>query len=104
MPTYADGKTQVELHGKAVAWRKTCSQCQAYPLVLISQWLYQAIVYLLANLAENVAIQKVFGSGFSIDHTDSTIAPKRRFASTLVNRLLTDIWFARQKSLKCQQK
>jgi len=84
-----DGKTQVELHGKAVRDAKPAHSAQAYPLVLISHG-YPGNRYLLANLAENVA-----SKGFvvvSIDHTDSTYRSKAAFASTLVNRPVDQIF------------
>jgi predicted dienelactone hydrolase len=87
-----DGKTQVELHGKAVRDAKPQSQ-QAFPLVLISHG-YPGNRFLLAHLAENIA-----SKGYvvvSIDHTDSTYRTKAAFSSTLVNRPVDQLFVLSQ--------
>jgi predicted dienelactone hydrolase len=78
-----DGKTQVELQGKAVRDAKPEKSEQKFPLVIISHG-YPGNRYLLSPLAENIA-----SKGYvvvSIDHTDSTYRTKAAFSSTLVNR------------------
>ncbi|MFQ3236540.1 MAG: putative dienelactone hydrolase [Paraglaciecola sp.] len=78
-----DGKTEVDLLGKAVRDATPKTGKQAFPLVLISHG-YPGNRFLLAHLAENIA-----SKGYvvvSIDHTDSTYRSKAAFSSTLVNR------------------
>ncbi|WP_415230507.1 alpha/beta hydrolase family protein [Psychromonas sp.] len=87
-----DGKTQVELHGKAVRDAKPQAK-QAFPLVLISHG-YPGNRFLLAHLAENIA-----SKGYvvvSIDHTDSTYRTKAAFSSTLVNRPVDQLFVLSQ--------
>ncbi|MFT4941978.1 MAG: putative dienelactone hydrolase [Paraglaciecola sp.] len=88
-----DGKTQVELHGKAVRDAKPQASKQAFPLVLISHG-YPGNRFLLAHLAENIA-----SKGYvvvSIDHTDSTYRTKAAFSSTLVNRPVDQLFVLSQ--------
>lgn len=88
-----DGKTEVELHGKAVRDAKPEVSKQAFPLVLISHG-YPGNRFLLAHLAENIA-----SKGYvvvSIDHTDSTYRTKAAFSSTLVNRPVDQLFVLSQ--------
>ena len=76
-----DGKTQVNLTGKAK--RDAAPDEGKFPLVLISHG-YPGNRFLLSHLAENVA-----SKGYvvvSIDHSESTYRNKAAFGSTLVNR------------------
>ncbi|KZL06690.1 Alpha/beta hydrolase family protein [Pseudovibrio axinellae] len=82
-----DGKTQVELEGKA--HRDAVPAGGAYPLVLISHG-YPGNRYLLAHLAENLASMGYVVA--SIDHKDSTYRDKAAFGSTLVNRSLDQVF------------
>ena len=78
-----DGKTEVDLHGKAIRDAKPITNQNAFPLVLISHG-YPGNRFLLSHLAENIA-----SKGYvvvSIDHTDSTYRTQAAFTSTLVNR------------------
>ena len=76
-----DGKTEVELQGKAV--RDAAPAKGKYPLVLISHG-YPGNRFLLSHLAENIASKGYVVA--SIDHTDSTYRTQAAFGSTLVNR------------------
>jgi predicted dienelactone hydrolase len=94
-----DGKTEVELHGKAVRDALPEETQQALPLVLISHG-YPGNRYLLSPLAENIA-----SKGYvvvSIDHTDSTYRSKAAFSSTLVNRPVDQLFVLDQISLMAQ--
>ena len=76
-----DGKTQVNLTGKAK--RDAAPDDGKFPLVLISHG-YPGNRFLLSHLAENIA-----SKGYvvvSIDHSESTYRNKAAFGSTLVNR------------------
>ncbi|NSX54044.1 alpha/beta hydrolase family protein [Parasulfitobacter algicola] len=82
-----DGKTQVELQGKA--HRNAVKSDGTFPLIIISHG-YPGNRFLLSHLAENIA-----SKGYvvvSIDHTDSTYRTKAAFGSTLVNRSLDQIF------------
>lgn len=94
-----DGKTQVELHGKAVRDALPDESGQALPLVLISHG-YPGNRYLLSPLAENIA-----SKGYvvvSIDHTDSTYRSKAAFSSTLVNRPVDQLFVLDQIGVLAQ--
>ncbi|WP_133471849.1 alpha/beta hydrolase family protein [Paraglaciecola marina] len=96
-----DGKTQVELTGKAIRDAKPASTQSAYPLVLISHG-YPGNRYLLSHLAENIA-----SKGYvvvSIDHTDSTYRTQAAFASTLVNRPVDQLFVLSQVDEMSQDK
>mgnify|MGYP000707649675 CR=1 FL=1 len=78
-----DGKTEVELQGRAV--RDAAPAKDKFPLVLVSHG-YPGNRFLMAHLGENLA-----SKGYvtvSIDHTDSTYADQNAFGSTLLNRPL----------------
>ena len=88
-----DGKTEVDLNGKAVRDAKPKMTDNAFPLVLISHG-YPGNRFLLAHLAENIA-----SKGYvvvSIDHTDSTYRTKAAFSSTLVNRPVDQLFVLSQ--------
>lgn len=88
-----DGKTEVDLQGKAVRDAKPEMTDSAFPLVLISHG-YPGNRFLLAHLAENIA-----SKGYvvvSIDHTDSTYRTKAAFSSTLVNRPVDQLFVLSQ--------
>ncbi|MEM7299894.1 MAG: dienelactone hydrolase [Pseudomonadota bacterium] len=76
-----DGKTEVDLVGKAV--RDADADGSNHPLVLISHG-YPGNRFLLSHLAENIASKGYVVA--SIDHTDSTYRTRAAFGSTLVNR------------------
>lgn len=80
-----DGKTQVELHGKAVRDASPLTTAGSFPLVLISHG-YPGNRFLMSHLGENLATKGYVA--VSIDHTDSTYRDKAAFGSTLVNRRL----------------
>ncbi|MFT5542294.1 MAG: putative dienelactone hydrolase [Glaciecola sp.] len=91
-----DGKTKVELHGKAVREAIPLKNTNKYPLVLISHG-YPGNRFLLAHLAENIA-----SKGYvvvSIDHTDSTYRTYAAFASTLINRPLDQLFTLNQVAM-----
>ncbi len=78
-----DGKTEVELQGKAKRDAAPATGETAFPLVLISHG-YPGNRFLLSHLAENLASKGYVVA--SIDHTDSTYRTQAAFGSTLVNR------------------
>ncbi|WP_282607290.1 dienelactone hydrolase [Pelagibius sp. Alg239-R121] len=78
-----DGKTQVELQGKAVRDAPPLTTGGSWPLVLISHG-YPGNRFLMSHLGENLATKGYVT--VSIDHTDSTYRDKAAFGSTLVNR------------------
>lgn len=80
-----DGKTQVELHGKAIRDALPLTTAGSFPLVLISHG-YPGNRFLMSHLGENLATKGYVA--VSIDHTDSTYNDKAAFGSTLVNRRL----------------
>jgi len=84
-----DGKTLVDLYGKAVRDALPRTGEAPYPLVIISHG-YPGNRFLLSHLAENLASKGYFVA--SIDHTDSTYSDQGAFGSTLLNRPL-DILF-----------
>jgi predicted dienelactone hydrolase len=91
-----DGKTQVQLQGKAVRDAKPEQSPHKFPLVIISHG-YPGNRYLLSPLAENIA-----SKGYvvvSIDHTDSTYRTKAAFTSTLVNRPVDQLFVLEQVDL-----
>ncbi len=79
-----DGKTEVDIHGKAVRDAEPAAG-NALPLVIISHG-YPGNRFLLSHLAENIASKGYVVA--SIDHLDSTYRTKAAFGSTLVNRSL----------------
>ncbi len=82
-----DGKTEVEIFGKAV--RDAEPDGVDFPLVIISHG-YPGNRYLLSHLAENIASKGYVVA--SIDHLDSTYRTKAAFGSTLVNRSLDQVF------------
>ena len=78
-----DGKTEVDLEGKAV--RDAAPADGSFPLVIISHG-YPGNRFLLSHLAENLASKGYVVA--SIDHLDSTYRTQAAFGSTLVNRSL----------------
>ncbi|MGI9354005.1 MAG: alpha/beta hydrolase family protein, partial [Rhizobiaceae bacterium] len=78
-----DGKTEVELQGKAKRDAVPSDEGKPFPLVLISHG-YPGNRFLLSHLGENLASKGYVVA--SIDHTDSTYRTKAAFGSTLVNR------------------
>lgn len=82
-----DGKTEVEISGKAV--RDAEPDGADFPLVIISHG-YPGNRYLLSHLAENIASKGYVVA--SIDHLDSTYRTKAAFGSTLVNRSLDQVF------------
>jgi len=96
-----DGKTMVELHGRAVRDATPIQSEQKFPLVLISHG-YSGNRFLLSPLAENIA-----SKGYvvvAIDHTDSTYRSYAAFSSTLVNRPLDQLFTLDQIDLLSDQK
>jgi len=96
-----DGKTEVDLHGKAIRDAKPIANQSAFPLVLISHG-YPGNRFLLSHLAENIA-----SKGYvvvSIDHTDSTYRTQGAFASTLVNRPSDQLFVLSQVERLAQDK
>jgi predicted dienelactone hydrolase len=91
-----DGKTEVNIIGKAIRNAKPIVNNKKYPLVLISHG-YPGNRFLLSHLAENIA-----SKGYvvvSIDHTDSTYRTQAAFGSTLVNRPLDQLFTLDQIAL-----
>lgn len=88
-----DGKTQIQLLGKAVRDAKPLESDQKFPLVLISHG-YPGNRFLMAHLAENIASKGYVVA--SIDHTDSTYRSLGAFGSTLVNRPLDQLFTLNQ--------
>ncbi|MEM8750422.1 MAG: dienelactone hydrolase [Pseudomonadota bacterium] len=84
-----DGKTEVELIGKAVRDAEPAADAENLPLVIISHG-YPGNRFLLSHLAENLASKGYVVA--SIDHTDSTYRTRAAFGSTLVNRSLDQIF------------
>ncbi len=84
-----DGKTLVDLFGRAVRSADTSVEGSPWPLVIVSHG-YPGNRYLLSHLAENLASKGYVVA--SIDHTDSTYNDQGAFGSTLLNRPL-DILF-----------
>jgi len=78
-----DGKTEIDLHGKAV--RDATPADGTYPLIIVSHG-YPGNRFLMSHLAENLASKGYVVA--SIDHRDSTYRDKSAFGSTLVNRSL----------------
>jgi len=78
-----DGKTEVDLHGKAV--RDATPADGTYPLILVSHG-FPGNRFLMSHLAENLASKGYVVA--AIDHRDSTYRDKAAFGSTLVNRSL----------------
>jgi len=84
-----DGKTKVNIQGKAIRDAKPLNNKQKFPLVIISHG-YPGNRYLMSHLAENIA-----SKGYvvvSIDHTDSTYRNQAAFGSTLLNRPLDQLF------------
>ena len=96
-----DGKTKVELHGKAVRDAEPFNDNQKFPLVLISHG-YSGNRFLLSPLAENIASKGYVVA--AIDHTDSTYRSYAAFGSTLVNRPLDQLFTLNQIDLMSEQK
>ncbi|MFA5851770.1 MAG: hypothetical protein WC820_03660 [Spirochaetales bacterium] len=84
-----DGKTLVNLYGRAVRDAQPDAGAAPYPLLIISHG-YPGNRFLLSHLAENLASKGYIVA--SIDHTDSTYNDQGAFGSTLLNRPL-DILF-----------
>ncbi len=78
-----DGKTLVDLHGKAMLDAAPAKSETGFPLVIVSHG-YPGNRFLMSPIAENLA-----SKGYvvvSIDHTDTTYSTLRSFPSALVNR------------------
>ena len=84
-----DGKTEVDLVGRAMRDAAPAADGAPYPLVLISHG-YPGNRFLLSHLAENLASKGYVVA--SIDHTDSTYRTQAAFGSTLVNRSLDQLF------------
>lgn len=84
-----DGKTLVDLFGRAVRSAESAAAGAPWPLAIISHG-YPGNQYLLSHLAENLASKGYVVA--SIDHKDSTYNEQTAFGSTLPNRPL-DILF-----------
>ncbi|WP_421855444.1 alpha/beta hydrolase family protein [Oricola sp.] len=84
-----DGKTEVDIHGRAIRDAAPASVDAPMPLVLISHG-YPGNRFLLSHLAENLATKGYVVA--SIDHTDSTYNDQTKFGSTLVNRTLDQLF------------
>lgn len=82
-----DGKTEVEIEGKAV--RDAEAEGQNHPLVIISHG-YPGNRFLMAHLAENLASKGYVVA--SVDHLESTYRTQAAFGSTLVNRPLDQVF------------
>ncbi len=82
-----DGKTEIDLHGKAV--RDAAPADGTYPFVIVSHG-YPGNRFLMAHLAENLASKGYVVA--AIDHRDSTYRDKATFGSTLVNRSLDQVF------------
>jgi predicted dienelactone hydrolase len=80
-----DGRTSVQVQGRASRESRPDRSGAPYPLVLISHG-YPGNRYLLSHLGENLASKGYVVA--SIDHTDSTYRTRAAFPSTLVNRSL----------------
>lgn len=87
MADLRDGKTVVELQGKAM--RDAVPAADTFPLVIISHG-YPGNRFLLSHLAENIASKGYVVA--SIDHTDSVYRNLGSFGSTLVNRPLDQLF------------
>jgi predicted dienelactone hydrolase len=84
-----DPSVTATLHGKAVRDAAPLTSAGVFPLILASHG-YPGNRYLLSHLCENLA-----SKGFvvvSIDHKDSTYDDQQRFASTLYNRPLDQLF------------
>ncbi|MEF2074004.1 alpha/beta hydrolase family protein [Consotaella aegiceratis] len=80
-----DGKTVVDLHGKAVRDAEPAATDAPYPLVIVSHG-YPGNRYLMSPIAENIA-----SKGYvvvSIDHTDTTYSTLGPISSAVLNRPL----------------
>ena len=84
-----DGKTEVDIHGRAIRDAAPAAVDAPLPVVLISHG-YPGNRFLLSHLAENLASKGYVVA--SIDHTDSTYNDQTRFGSTLVNRTLDQLF------------
>ena len=84
-----DGKTEVDLVGRAMRDAPPAAEGAPYPLVLISHG-YPGNRFLLSHLAENLASKGYVVA--SIDHADSTYRTQAAFGSTLVNRSLDQLF------------
>lgn len=82
-----DGKTEVDIEGKAI--RGAEPEGQGHPLVIISHG-YPGNRFLLAHLAENLASKGYVVA--SIDHVESTYRTQGAFGSTLINRPLDQLF------------
>ncbi|MDR3437302.1 hypothetical protein [Telmatospirillum sp.] len=90
-----DGKTEVELLGKAIRDAAPDRDVTGLPLVIISHG-FPGNRYLLSPLAENIASKGYVVA--AIDHLDSTYQTMsaRGFSSTLVNRPLDQLFVLNQ--------
>ncbi|TCD16448.1 alpha/beta hydrolase family protein [Oricola cellulosilytica] len=84
-----DGKTEADIHGKAIRDAEPADLDAPLPVVVISHG-YPGNRYLLLHLAENLASKGYVA--VSVDHTDSTYNDQAMFGSTLVNRPLDQIF------------
>ena len=84
-----DPSVTATVHGKAVRDAAPLTSAGAFPLIIVSHG-YPGNRYLLSHLCENLA-----SKGFvvvSIDHKESTYDDQQRFASTLYNRPLDQLF------------
>lgn len=88
-----DGKTQVQLAGRAIRDATPLTTAGARPLVIISHG-YPGNRFLLSHLAENLASKGYVVA--SIDHTDSTYRDQAAFGSTLANRTLDQMFVLKE--------
>lgn len=86
-----DGKTEVDLHGKAVRDAAPLKDGPGWPLVIVSHG-FPGNRFLMSPIAENLASKGYVVA--SIDHADSTYHTQspRGFSSTLVNRPLDQLF------------
>lgn len=91
--TIRDGKTKVDLHGKAIWKAEPAKAEKPFPLVIVTHG-YPGNRFLMSPIAENLA-----SKGYvvvSIDHTDATYATLDKISSTLVNRTKDDLFVLNQ--------
>lgn len=84
-----DGKTEIEVQGRAHRDAAPLRAGGPFPLVLISHG-YPGNRFLLSHLGENLASKGYVVA--SIDHTDSTYRTLAAFGSTLLNRTLDQLF------------
>ena len=88
-----DGKTLVDLHGKAIVDAQPATTKTLFPLIILSHG-YPGNRFLMSPIAENIA-----SKGYvvvSIDHTDSTYSTLSKISSSLVNRTKDQLFILNQ--------